>query len=204
MNDNPPTDPFRRGSDFAANACIGYQRSFGELSQHYRRSADALVEAAMRDSGTLDVHVFSICFLFRQCIELELKEDLWMTEYARTGRKIYIDEVNGAHKRHELRPIWDRFRESAMQLLDSDFPLTDADTRYIDDFLDAWTRHDKQSYAFRYPISLKKGERPLAGLTNVNLVDLQAGVHHTLELLGQVMYFVSYLVDERLEYRGDD
>ncbi len=203
MNDNPPTDPFRSGSDFATNACINYLMSFGELSQHYRHSADALMEAAMRDRSTLDVHVFSICFLFRQCIELELKEDLWMTEYARTGRKIYIDEVNGAHKKHELRPIWDRFRKSAMQLLNSDFPLADADTRYIDDFLDAWTRHDRQSYSFRYPISLK-GERPLAGLKNINIVALQAGVHHTIELLGRVMHFVSYIVDERSEYRGDD
>lgn len=203
MNDNPPTDPFRSGSNFAANACINPYLSFGELSRHYRRSADALVEASMRNSTTLDVHVFSICFLFRQCIELELKEDLWMTEYARTGRKIYIDEAKGAHKRHELRPIWDRFRKSAMQLLDSDFPLADADTRYIDEFLHAWTRHDKESYAFRYPIS-KKRDRPLAGLHNVDLVALQAGVHHTLELLDRVMHFVNYIVDERSEYRGDD
>ena len=46
MNENPPTDPFRGGSDFAANACIGHHSSFGELSQHYLSSADALMEAA--------------------------------------------------------------------------------------------------------------------------------------------------------------
>ncbi len=157
----------------------------------------------MRDSATLDVHVYSICFLFRQCIELQLKEGLWMTEYARTGRKVYIHEKRGAHKRHELHPIWDAFQKSAKQLLNSDFPLADADTRYIDDFLDAWTRHDRHSYAFRYPISLKPGERPLAGLKNVNLLDLQAGVHYTLELLDRVMYFVGYIVDGMSECRGD-
>lgn len=201
MNDHPPTDPFRSGSDIATNACIDYLISFGELSRRYCRSADALVQAAVRESGKLDVHVYSICFLFRQCIELELKDDLWRTEYARTGSKIYTAEANGAHKKHELIPIWKRFRKSAMELLGSDFPLSNADTRYIEDFLDAWARQDKQSYAFRYPFS-KKGERLLEGLNNVNIIALQAGVHHMLDLLGRVMDFVSYLFNERSEYGG--
>lgn len=125
MEERPPADPFGIQPDFVTNACIAYRLSFGELSQHYFRSADALVAAAVRDSSTLDVHVYSICFLFRHSIELQLKECLWMTEYARTGRKIYLDEKRGAHMEHELPPIWERIRDSAMRLLDSDFPLVD-------------------------------------------------------------------------------
>ncbi len=150
----------------------------------------------------IDTHVYSICFLFRQCIELELKEDLWMTEYARTGIKIYRDEAKGPHKKHELGPIWKRLRTSAMQLLGPEFPLTVADSSYISEALSAWERHDRNSYSFRYPISLKGG-RTLTALNHVNVVALRDSVDHLLELLGRVVYCVGYFYDEQLTNKGD-
>src|SRR5262249_497182 len=132
------------------------------------RSADSLVDSALSDHMLLDVHVHSICFLYRHGLELVLKDLVWKSHYVATGEKRFAERDWQELGRHRLQDLWNSGCESAGQVLGPDFPLSASATSHVESLLTQFERHDPDSYSFRYPISKKKG-RTHPSLTNVNL-----------------------------------
>jgi hypothetical protein len=128
----------------------------------YKEAADALIDRILeRDSGA-DLQVYPIVFLYRQYLELRLKELL-----ISCGHVVY-DESKLTHG-HDLKGPWLQVRK----ILESVWPGTypdemDALGKCIDEFC----LLDAKSMNFRYPID-KEGQPTLLGLERVDLVNLK-------------------------------
>jgi len=181
--------PFEAHPDWQNNACISNNMSFEELGDHYVRSADTLVEAAVRDSGLLDVHVYSVCFLYRHGIELILKDLLWKSTYAINGTK-------GFPKHHRLGCLWQCVHANAKDLLHEDLPFTVEEASQVRQLLAQIEEHDQTSDAFRYPYDKRMGSAH-PSLVYVNLRSLYGAVHQMVDLLQKLAARVAYHYEGR-------
>ena len=159
-------DPFSSHGQPSQVACINNWMQFSELANHYIRSADALVVAALERSMLLDVHVQPACFLYRHGLELLLKDLAWKSLYLATGTKRFAEKNWKELGLHGLSKIWDGAKTSAETVLGAGFPLNSETVAGIRAFLIRVEIHDPGSYSFRYPI-IKKGGRAHPQLTNV-------------------------------------
>lgn len=164
---------------------------FADLADHYIRSADALVTAALEDHMLLDVHVQPVCFLYRHGIELILKDMAWKSNYIVTGTKIFTQKNWQELGKHRLGDIWSGAKSAAKTVLGADFPLDSAKVNEVQSFLTQIEGHDPDSYSFRYPISKKKG-RTHPQVTNVNLVALRAKAHNTFDQITAIREMIDY------------
>ena len=188
------SDPFESHADYEHNACINNWMQFVELAECYLRSADTLVNSTMSDHMLLDVHVHSICFLYRHGLELILKDLIWKSHYVATGAKRFAEKDWQELGRHRLRDLWQSASESARQVLAQDFMLTSAETSHVENLLIQFERHDPDSYSFRYPISKRKG-RTHASLTNVNVRVLCEKVHQAFDRLKDLLAIIDNYYD---------
>jgi hypothetical protein len=192
------SDPFKCHADWQHNACINNWMQFVDLADCYVQSADTLVESALSDRRFLDVHVHSICFLYRQGLELILKDLAWKSHYVATGAKRFAEKDWQELGRHRLHDLWKSGIESAREVLGIDFPSPPAAASQVENLLIQFERHDPDSYSFRYPISRKKG-RTHPSLTNVNLRVLRENVRQAFDHLMKLVGFIDYCYDRKSE-----
>jgi hypothetical protein len=189
-----PTDPFCPHGDVEQVACISNWMQFSELADHYIRSADALVVAALDEHMLLDVHVQPACFLYRHGLELLLKDLAWKSQYLVTGTKRFAEKDWQELGRHRLRDVWDGAKTASETVLGAEFPLDSDGINQMRAFLVQIEDHDPDSYSFRYPISKKKG-RTHPQLTNVNLATLRAEVHNTYDQISAILAMIDYCLE---------
>jgi len=154
--------PFLFGpdQDWWHNACVNWS-SFpweGYISG-YKQAADILVNHLGTSRGTLDTVVFPLLFLYRQYLELHLKD------LVRRARKLLSREAPTKKLDHRLLPLWRELRG----MIEEIWP--DEDSRpleQIEDYLNQFSSVDPESFAFRYPES-KAGKPSLQGLTHINV-----------------------------------
>jgi hypothetical protein len=142
----------------------------------YRDAAEALVDYAMKQVRHPDFLIYPIMFLYRQFVELRLKQ------IAIAAAQL-LDESpprENILQRHELEPIWSFCRR--MLLKTGGGPVADLDNveRTVKQL--AWA--DGGSYAFRYARD-KRGDRSLPselkGIDLANVRDVMAGVGNFLD-----------------------
>jgi hypothetical protein len=196
--DVPESDPFMCHPDCEHNACVNNWMQFVELADYYVQSADSLVESALSEHMLLDVHVYSICFLYRHGLELILKDLVWKSHYVGTGEKRFAESGWQELGRHRLQDLWNRGVEIAGQVLGTEFPLPPSVASQVENLLTQFERHDPNSYSFRYPIDRKSG-RTHPSLTNVNLRVLRNNVHHAFDQLKTLVGFIDYCYDQKSE-----
>jgi len=118
-------------------------RFFGYISG-YKEAADEVVRSALTKGnvGTLDTYVYPAIFLYRQFLELALK-DVYLA---------YSDDTEDEMTRaiascgHDLKKIWKKIKP-----LIGDCPYIPA----VEDYIFEFDQFDSGSYAFRYPIDKK-------------------------------------------------
>lgn len=196
--DASDADPFRCHPDWEHNASVKNWMQFAELASCYLQSADALVNSALTDHTLLDVHVHAVCFLYRQGLELLLKDLAWTSLYLTTGEKRMAGRDWQEFGRHRLQELWKSGRENACRVLGLDFPLTTVATSQVGTLLAQFERHDPDSYSFRYPISKKKGITHRA-LTNVNLRVLRDRVGQAVEHVKHLVALIDWCYDQKSE-----
>jgi hypothetical protein len=130
---------FRRGSNFVN---IGWQnkveeelgidglRQFGYISG-YKDAGDILVDKVI-GTGLVDAYVFPIVFLYRQYLELVLK-NLYVKVY---GRSTKMD--------HNLSNIWRKVRKKIKS------ETTKEERELIDSVINEFQQFDPKSFHFRY------------------------------------------------------
>jgi len=133
---------------YGETAQIGWSKDseaqfFGYVSG-YKEVADDVIRCALakENVGILDRYVYPIVFLYRQFLELALK-DIYLA---------YTDDSEGEQAKtiykcsHDLKKIWEKVKP-----LIGDCPHIPA----VEDYIFEFAEFDSGSYSFRYPIDNK-------------------------------------------------
>ncbi len=162
-------DLFVSGDDWQMNACLNYTHdmSYGYV-EGYRRAADRLVEHVAETARDQDVFVYPIAFMYRQHIELQLKQII------DTGRQLLTEDESGHPTHHKLHDLWP-LAKGLMRQTWSNEPYP-PEFKLIDHFIQQFTAIDHDSTAFRFP-KQKYGSRSLGGVKHINLRNLAECVH---------------------------
>lgn len=185
-------------------------------AEGYKKAADRLIDHQIDQDSNVhenDYLVYPICFMYRQFIELRLKEILQLGS-------VWVDkekDISRSMNTHNLADIW---KYDVRPILEYFFPSykkskLDLAYNYIYQFLyteeikknsNQLTQEEKdqleidpQSYAFRYPIG-KNGFPVLMSVESISLVNLKnrmleigdfldnclLGIHHKIEIKTEI------------------
>ena len=176
---------FVLGDDWQHNACISsYWGSLSTYAGNYKAGAVALVHSAAENRTTLDAVIYPIVFLYRQYIELCLKDIIFLC------RRLKQDNT-GFPQHHNLSTLWDEAKQLLVAHYGSDVP---AEMQNLDSCIADFATHDPNSFAFRYPWD-KKGNRTLQNLRHINLRNL----YETMERVGSFLDCMTGDLGERLQ-----
>jgi hypothetical protein len=125
----------------------------------YKLAADELVSYVLTTTSHQDSLVFPICFLYRQYLELRLKEVI------QSGRKL-LDEPGNFPQHHDISKLW----QIVVPILKKAFKdeAEPFDYSAAEHVVTEFSRLDPGSFAFRYPTD-KAGAKSLDGIRHINL-----------------------------------
>jgi len=164
---------FQSGEDWELNACINcYWPSMEAHARAYRQGAEALANATAEGSATLDCAILPITFLYRQYLELIIKEII------DTGRRLE-GQGRGYPTHHNLKDLW----AEALGLLRKQYGQNKPpELAYVQPVINEFGLHDEKSMAFRYPTD-KDGKRHLQDIPHINLRNLYETMERVRNLL---------------------
>lgn len=176
---------FRSDKDWELNACLNYYHvTPGTIADGYKEGADALAVAAADKNATLDLVIYPIAFLYRQYLELKIKEII------DTARRLE-GTGHGYPTNHNLDELWTEAVQLLRQHYAADVP---PELDNIQCCIDEFHAHDATSMAFRYPTD-KKGQLHLKDLRHINLRNL----YETMERIGNLLDCLSSHLADRLQ-----
>lgn len=189
----PAGDLFTEDADWWHNAVL--QRagaSWAVYADGYRLAADAAIEAAQLDRSTLDFLIYPILFLYRQYLEISLKEILLYAEELRDGD---LD----VPRTHNLDSLWKRC-QSAVKAVDDGAFVDEIDV--IDDTVEQFSMLDPTSSTFRYPVDTEG--YPVKYLVDrVNIRSLRQEMDNAALAIFMISGGLSALVDQKREFQGE-
>ncbi len=151
---------FCSDNDWQANACLNWSHNPLELyAIGYKKAGDRLVEFVLTNARDQDVLIYPIVFLYRQYVELRLKEII------REGR-ILLEEGHDFPKHHKIWDLWCITKKIAIKAFENENEPSALD--YTEHVIKEFSQIDPDSFAFRYPIT-KQGDRTLGGVTHINI-----------------------------------
>lgn len=180
---------FISGTDWEHNACVGsYSESLSTYAWYYKEGADELIRSTLEDRSKLDGMIRPIAYLYRQHVELLLKEIIFLSRTLR-------NETADFPHHHNLSSLWEEAKRRLIVEYGSDTP---DEINNLDAIVTEFTHHDPQSFAFRYPWD-KKWHRTLPDINHIN-------VRHLYETMDRVSSFLSSMcgdLDARIQWRYD-
>jgi hypothetical protein len=181
---------FTSAEDVHNNACVNWCHDPLELyATAYKEAAEKLVKEVVNSHRHQDTLVYPIVFLYRQYIELRLKEII------REGRKLLEEpgDFPMHHRIHELWPI-------AKTIIEKVFENEEGkpDFGFVEHVLAEFSNYDPESFSFRYPTD-KKGNNPLSGLTHINVRHLAETINRLAEILDGASVGISVYRDWKNE-----
>lgn len=143
------------------------KEQFYGYMEGYKRSADILIYDAIQSKNiaVIDTVIYPVCFLYRQYLELVMKNILiyYTEEDAVTGIK---------SGQHNLMKLWGLI-EPYMKIEASNGELMDISN--AKSYIEQFDKMDRSSFTFRYPIN-KDLRGILPGEKRINLVNLKEGM----------------------------
>jgi len=180
---------FKADVDWWHNACLNYlPDQWGVYADGYKRAADLLVELVGNMKRDQDILVFPIAFVYRQYIELRLKE------LVKNGN-LLLGIGEKAPQHHKIDQLW-RHARSIMEHAWPDGPVQDLDA--VEACIRQFSERDPSSTAFRYPTD-KAGNPSLDGLKHVNLRNLSEVMERLASLLDGASMAISHYLDQKWE-----
>jgi len=176
---------FGPAPDWQHNAVLGQAaKDWPAYGDGYLGAARRLADSVLADRHEQDLLVFPIAFLYRQYVEIRLKEILLASEEL-TGKAPVVRPT------HDLRALW----AEVEPVIRREWPKADPQplsnaARLVLDF----SKQDPLSFSFRYPVD-KKGAPVVRGQALVNLRQLA----ETMEKLGSFFDGICLHFAERLE-----
>lgn len=165
---------FATSSDWWHNACLNYDCSWGLYAKGYKTGADVLVQHILDTRSGQDYIIYPIVFLYRQFIELRLKELI------RQASQL-VDKPKDIPMHHSILNLWIDCRK----FLEEIWPEGDKkDLDAVENCIKEFSKIDPSSMSFRYPVN-KEGNPSLPqNLSHIN-------IRH----LGEVMQGIANLLD---------
>ena len=165
---------FDRPGPFKANACLNFLcYPIDAYAEGYKRGADQLVEYLLREGRDQDMLVYPIVFLYRQYLELRLKQII-----QEGGRLI---GKNGVFPQtHDLEQIWILAKRTIETVYKED--PEPADLMGIEQVIKDFAEVDRSSYSYRYPTD-KSGNNSIGDRRHINLFSLSEGLKEASGLL---------------------
>jgi hypothetical protein len=180
---------FRGDDDWWNNAVImQHGRNWFAYSEGYKLAADIIVKDLIKKRGHIDFLIFPIVYLYRQSVELYLKEII------KEGKEL-IDEDNSFPKNHDLTLLWKECKSLILKI----WPQTKRSAfKKIELCIEEFTKYDPTSEGFRYPVD--KGGKPLlTGISHINIRNLRKTMDEMLSLLDGVTYGISECQNNKRE-----
>ncbi|SEL99298.1 hypothetical protein SAMN04489760_10241 [Syntrophus gentianae] len=178
--------------DWHCNACLNWTNDALELYViGYKEAADKLVENIMETPRHQDALVFPICFLYRQYIELRLKELI------KSGRRL-LDEPAEFPQHHKILTLWETAEMILKKVSDGNIEPPDFLT-LPSHVVKEFAKIDPDSFAFRYPND-KHGANPLEGLSHVNLRRVAQYVGAFASAMDAASTGISVYLDQKNEF----
>ena len=143
--------------DWYLNACLN--ADWDVYAEGYKKGGDTLVQYVTDNNCDQDFLVYPIVFLYRQYLELRLKELILVSSRL-------LDQDIDIQRDHNLLSLWRKVSPNIEQVWPSS--QTKNHLEAIEDRLKELSNIDAGSYAFRYPEDTK-GTPTLAGVQHINL-----------------------------------
>lgn len=165
---------FSATGDWWNTACLNwYQDGWSLYADGYRNSADALVGVVTTAGRNQDTFVYPIVFLYRQYLELMLKDLI------RQCRSLQ-DTPGSLRLVHRIDQLWAECRGFLAQISPGE---AEGELEQVGRLILEFHAHDPASTAFRYP-ETKEGQPSLPDLKRVdlgNLMTVMAKIHNLLD-----------------------
>jgi len=164
----------------------------------YKKAADLLAQQVFETTNDQDTLVYPIAFLYRQYIELQLKD------FIREGR-ILLSEGHTFPEHHKIKALWELASQLMKKTIATIDPsageyITQTDFAFIETVVSNFVEVDPESMAFRYP-NKKSGDSSLGNMRLINIRNLAEQVNELSERLEKFDLVVGYLRDWQNEMR---
>lgn len=195
LDENPSFDPsqnepgelFTAGNDGQSRACLNFLDDQWDLyALGFKTAADMLVERLQENNSHIDAIVYPICFLYRQYLELRLKEII------KSGYDL-LDEPQKFQPTHNLVRLWEDAREPIGRIFQEE---DQSSLTAIDSVVEQFSKIDAHSFSFRYPVD-KKDSPSLPGVKYINVVDLKNEIDKAELILEGISIGVSVYIDHK-------
>lgn len=170
----------------------------------YKEAADDLVNIAInaRDIKTLDTFVFPICFLYRQYLELAIKDIYIKYSEETRANKVEVIQIVG----HDLYKSWNKVKPIVKRYSSED---EYKDASVVESYISEFQSFDKSSLRFRYPVS-KALDKSIAKEMKINLSNLKDRIHELYcffdscdTMIGELKYFEDDLAEEYIDIMNE-
>jgi hypothetical protein len=191
----PLTPIFASTDGGQSNACLNWLSDPLEVYvMGYKEAADSLINQVMESGRHQDMLVFPICFLYRQYIELRLKEVI------RSGR-LLLDEPEGFPQHHDLQKLWPLALGVLKKVFVDDLEPKE-ELALAAHVVEQFSSIDRGSFAFRYPTD-KSGNNQLDGINHINLYRVAEYVNAFAEVMDAGSMGISVYLDQKSEMAFD-
>ena len=179
---------FTAGQDWWHNACLNWLGDDWELYViGYKQAADALVDYVKQTHLHQDTLVFPVVFLYRQYLELRLKQLL------RDGFQL-LDQSARFPKTHQLGRLWAGCRPMLSRVEPA---VSESELEAVDEAIAEFTAVDPTSQAFRYPTD-REGKRSLAAdLRYINLRNLAEVMERIANFFDSAAMMISVYLEQK-------
>lgn len=184
---------FCSDDDWQANACLNWSHDPLELyAVGYKEAGDRLVEFVLTTHTGQDVLIYPIVFLYRQYLELRLKEII------REGR-ILLEEGWDFPKHHRIWNLWHTAKRISIKVFENEDESPSLD--YAEHVIREFSRIDSDSFAFRYPTT-RQGDTTLQGITHINIRRMAEHIGNLSRDLDGISAGIAVYRDWRQEMRS--
>lgn len=190
---------FTSGEDWQSNACVSYSHSPVRLYiLGYKKAADILAQQVVETARDQDSLIYPIAFLYRQYIELQLKD---LIKESRT----LLSEGSTFPEHHKIKDLWMLTSQLMRKIIievdkSANEYITSEDFAFIETVISSFVEVDPESMAFRYPKN-KNGCSSLEEIRHINISNLSEQINELSERLKKFDLVVSMLRDWQNEMR---
>jgi hypothetical protein len=177
------------GQEWWKNACVNhYPNMWTNYAVGYKETADVLVTEFVEANHRRDPWVHPIMFLYRQYLELALKDLI------RQARRC-LHRPADTPLTHKLDDLWIAFRDL---LVDLGSDTARDEMQQIGRLIGEFMAVDPLSTAFRYPED-RNGSPSLPGIRHIDV----ANVRDVIDKISTILDGADAMIDEYLSFQSD-
>ncbi len=145
-----------------------FSASWSVYAEGYKRAGDLIASTA--ETHDLDFVVYPLVFLYRQCVELHLK-DLHRAALNTLGQRPSVVEAKAAVS-HDLMRLWRQLERRLGQLDPSTTMVTAPQLQTVGAYIVQLDAVDPGSFVFRYPEDTAGASHVWEGIEHLNVQGL--------------------------------